>query len=82
MHSNNGCVANPAVPFLSEHEIERAAVSLLVDFGDLRNGGRLEPPVPVEKVLEKHLKLTLDFDDLHEKLGISMSGRDRKVMQG
>ena len=76
----NGCVMNIAVPFLSENDIERAAASLLVDFGDLRNGGSIKPPVPVEKVLEKHLKLTLDFDDLHERLGIPRSGEEPDVL--
>jgi hypothetical protein len=46
----------------------------------LRNGGKLKPPVPVEKVLEKHLKLTLDFDDLHERLGIPRSGEEPDVL--
>jgi hypothetical protein len=36
-------------------------------------------PVPVEEVLEAHLKLTLDFDDLHTKLGISMVGAEPEV---
>ena len=76
----NGCVMNIAVPFLSEDDIERAAASLLVDFGDLRNGGSIKPPVPVEKVLEKHLKLTLDFDDLHERLRIPRSGEEPDVL--
>lgn len=76
----NGCVMNVAVPFLSENDIERAAASLLVDFGDLRNGGKIKPPVAVEKILEKHLKLTLDFDDLHERLGLPREGDEPEVL--
>jgi hypothetical protein len=71
---------NIAVPFLSENDIERAAASLLVDFGDMRNGGSIKPPVPVEKILEKHLKLTLDFDNLHERLHIPRNGEEPDVL--
>ena len=76
----NGCVVNITVPFLSENDIERAATSLLIEFGDLRKGGSIKPPVPVEKILEKHLKLTLDFDDLHKRLGIPRSGEEPEVL--
>ena len=75
----NGCVTI-AVPFLSQKQIEQEATSLLVEFGGLRNGGRIEPPVPVEKILEKHLRLTLDFDDLHERLRIPRSGEEPDVL--
>jgi hypothetical protein len=69
-----------AVPFLSEREIEHAATRLLFEFGDLRNGGRIRPPVPIEEVLEKHLRLTLDFDDLHGKLGIPKDDDEPEVL--
>jgi hypothetical protein len=71
-----------AVPFLSEREIELAATRLLVEVevGGLRNGGRIKPPVQIEEVLEKHLGLTLDFDDLHGKLGISRDGEEPEVL--
>ena len=75
----NGCVTI-AVPFLSQKQIEQEATSLLVEFGGLRNWGRIEPPVPVEKILEKHLRLTLDFDDLHERLRIPRSGEEPDVL--
>ena len=41
---------------------------------------RLKPPVPVEEYPRKHLKLTLDFDDLHEKLGIPRDGEEPEVL--
>ena len=65
-----------AVPFLSGGEIELAATRLLVEF----SGGRIRPPVPVENIVEKHLKLTLGFDDLHERLGIPRSGNEPEVL--
>ncbi|HUU25094.1 MAG TPA: ImmA/IrrE family metallo-endopeptidase [Methyloceanibacter sp.] len=69
-----------AVPFLSKKEIETSAALLLVDFGGLRNGGSIKPPVPIEEVLEKHLRLTLDFDDLHGKLRIPRDGEEPEVL--
>ena len=69
-----------AVPFLSEREIEHVATSLLVEFRDLRNEGRIKPPVPVEQILEKHLKLRLDFDDLHERLCVPRNGEEPDVL--
>ena len=70
-------VANIAVPFLPQRDIELEAMKLLADFGGLRNRGKLKPPVPVEDVLEKHLKLTLDFDDLHGRQGIPGVAKSR-----
>jgi IrrE N-terminal-like domain len=67
------------VPFLSQQEIERSALTLLAAFGKVRDG-KIAPPVPVEDILEKHLKLTLDFDDLHGKLGISMNDEEPEVL--
>jgi hypothetical protein len=68
------------VPYLSPTEIEYAAIMLLIGFGDVRNGGKIKPPVAVEKILEKHLKLTLDFDDLHERLGLPKDGDEPEVL--
>ena len=68
-----------AVPFLSENEIRRSAALLLAEFGCLRDWTNA-PPVPIEEVLEKHLKLKLDFDDLHGKLGIPRNGEEPEVL--
>jgi hypothetical protein len=67
------------VPYLSENEIENQAVQLLAEFSVAR-GLRLVAPIPVEDLLERHLKLTLDFDDLHEKLGVPMSDNEPEVL--
>lgn len=68
-----------SVPFLSDSDIERAATNLLVQFRD-RNGGRIKPPAPVEEILEKQLKLSLGFDDLHQRLGIPRRGEEPDVL--
>ncbi len=68
-----------AVPYISEQEIEYSALRLLqeVRLGDCR---RFTGIVPVESILEHHLKLTLDFDDLHKRLGVTMTGEDPEVL--
>ena len=54
------------VPYLSEETIERDAETLLAEYAYAR-GVSLKPPIPIEDIIEKHLKLRLEFDDLHER---------------
>jgi hypothetical protein len=61
-----------AVPYLSEYEIECAASLLLREVG-LGSKRYCTNIVPVESILERHLKLSLDFDDLHTKLGSQLA---------
>ena len=42
--------------------------------------GRIKPPAPVEEILEKQLKLSLGFDDLHQRLGIPRRGEEPDVL--
>ncbi len=67
------------VKYLSEDAIENDAECLLGEYM-YRRGLSLTPPVPVEEILEIHLKLTLDFDNLHVKLGIPMQGDEPDVL--
>jgi hypothetical protein len=60
------------VPFLEEL-IERDAEALVAEFEQVR-GIRIVPPVPIEGIIEKHLKITVEFDELHEVLGVPRSG--------
>lgn len=53
-------------PFLPKTKIEEEAKDLLANF-ESRRGWRREPPIPIEDVVEKHLKLSIDFDDLHHR---------------
>ena len=57
------------VPYLPDEAIERDAAALLAEFANAR-GIVLEPPIPVEDIVEKHLKLRIYFDDLHARLNI------------
>lgn len=52
------------VPYLDEEAIERDSMSLLAEYEHAR-GVIVEPPVPVEDIIEKHLKLRIEFDDMH-----------------
>jgi len=66
------------VPYLSKSEIENQATCLLAEFG-MSCGTEVTAPIPVEQLLESHLKLSLDFDDLHTKLGVPRKGAEPEV---
>src|SRR3712207_594276 len=66
------------VPYLSKAEMERHAELLLLEYKLARGMDRVLP-IPVEDILERHLRLTLDFDDLHAKLGIPMTSDEPEV---
>jgi IrrE N-terminal-like domain len=57
------------VPFISDEAIERDAEALLAQYAHAR---RLvvKAPIPIEDIVEKHLKLRVEFDDLHGLLGV------------
>lgn len=60
---------NMRVPYLQEISIERDAELL---FGEFMLGRqvRMEPPIQIEDILEKHLGLRIEFDDLHARYGL------------
>ncbi len=57
------------VPYLAEEVIERDAAALLGEYEHAR-GVTLELPIPVEDIIEKHLKLRIDFDDMHARCNV------------
>jgi len=58
----------PNVKFLSKKVIEAEADALLVAYG--RDCSPItKPPIPVEDILETHLGLSLDLDDLRKLVG-------------
>jgi Zn-dependent peptidase ImmA (M78 family) len=61
------------VPFISEADIERDAQTLLAEYASSRDI-TLMPPIPIEDIIEKHLKLRVDFDDLHKVLDVPREG--------
>lgn len=62
-------VRRPAAKFLPESVIESEALCLLAEYGR-KFGDVAAPPVPVEQILEAHLNLTLEIDDLPALLEI------------
>ncbi len=64
-----------AVPYLAEEAIERDAEALLAEFSHAR-GIAIEVPIPIEDIVEKHLKLGIEFDDTHDLFGIPKTGLD------
>ena len=57
------------VPYLADEAIERAAASLIAEYEHAR-GVTIEPPIPVEDIVEKYLKLRIEFDDMHARHNI------------
>ena len=53
--------------------IERDAEGLLAQYAHAR-GVEIRPPIPIEDIVEKHLKLRVEFDDLHRLLDVPRSG--------
>lgn len=61
------------VPFLRAAQIEREAAALLVEYEKAR-GVVITRAVPIEDIVEKHLKLTFEFNDMHRLLDVPRSG--------
>ncbi len=58
------------VRWLSREDIASSARRLLDEY-ETRLGRPVEPPIPVEDIVERHLGLTLAYEDLEEKLGVA-----------
>jgi Zn-dependent peptidase ImmA (M78 family) len=61
------------VPFISDEGIERDAAMLLADYARTR-GVTIVAPIPIEDIVEKHLKIGVEFDDMHRRLEVPRSG--------
>ena len=68
------------VPYLSGETIERDAAALLAEFAQAR-GVIIAPPIPIEDIVEKHLKLGIEFDDTHRRFGVPReSGQEPDIL--
>jgi Zn-dependent peptidase ImmA (M78 family) len=67
------------VPYLSEEQIERDAAALLAEYAQAR-GVTIAPPIPIEDIVEKHLKLGIEFDDTHRLFGVPRPGLDPDIL--
>jgi Zn-dependent peptidase ImmA (M78 family) len=57
------------VPYLSEEQIEGDAAALLAEYAHKR-GVAIKAPIPIEDIVEKHLRIGIEFDDTHLLFGI------------
>ncbi len=57
------------VPYLPKEHIERDAAALLAEY-EQRRGVAIQPPIPIDDIVEKHLKLRIEFDDIHRRYDV------------
>jgi Zn-dependent peptidase ImmA (M78 family) len=57
------------VPYIADEVIERDAEVLLAKFAHAREV-EIRAPIPIDDIVEKYLKLRIEFDDLHRLLGV------------
>jgi hypothetical protein len=69
------------VPYLAEEAIERDGAALLAGFEHHR-GITLAPPISIEDVIEKHLKLGIEFDDTHALFGVPRKSETKADILG
>ena len=62
------------VPYIAEESIERDAEALLARICACQRTWRSSRQFPIEDIVEKHLKLHVEFDDLHRLLGVPRGG--------
>lgn len=61
------------VAYLSDEAIEKDAQALLADYARER-GVPIEAPIPIDDIIEKYLKIGIEFDDTHRLFGVPRSG--------
>ncbi len=64
---------------LSEEAIELDARALLAQHARAR-GVTVKAPILIEDIVEKHLKLRVDFGDLHEVLNVPQANRHPDIL--
>ena len=67
------------VPYMAVEDIEQDAAALLAEYARAK-GVVIGPPIPIEDILEKHLKLRIEFDDTHSLFGIPRLGTDPDIL--
>jgi hypothetical protein len=57
------------VPWLTKRSIGEAAADVIAGYEAKKR--RVQPPIPVEKIIERRLSLKLGFSDLRKKLKLN-----------
>jgi Zn-dependent peptidase ImmA (M78 family) len=60
------------VSYVSDEAIEKNAQALLAEYARARDIS-LEAPIPIDDIIEKHLKIGLEFDDMDRRFGVPRS---------
>jgi IrrE N-terminal-like domain len=61
------------VSYVSDEAIEKDAQWLLAEYAHAR-GVVIKPPIAVDDIIEKYLKIGIEFDDTHRLFGLPRSG--------
>jgi IrrE N-terminal-like domain len=61
------------VSYVPDEVIEKDTDVLLADYARA-HGVAIEPPIPIDDIIEKHLKLGIEFDDTHRLFNVPRSG--------
>lgn len=61
------------VAYLTDEVIEKRAEALLAEYA-LARSVSIDGPIPIDDIIEKHLKLGIEFDDTHRLFGVPRSG--------
>lgn len=69
------------VSYISDEKIENDAQALLAGYARQR-GTPIEAPIPIDDIIEKHLKIGIEFDDTHRLFGVprSRNGFDADIL--
>ncbi|CAN1558548.1 hypothetical protein MCEMSEM23_02539 [Rhabdaerophilaceae bacterium] len=57
------------VAYISDEASEKDAQALLADCARER-GMPIQAPIPIDDIIEKHLKIGIEFDDTHRLFGV------------
>ena len=61
------------VSYVPDEAIEKDAQALLAEYAHAR-GVVIEPPIAIDDIIEKHLKVGIEFDDTRRLFGVPRSG--------
>src|SRR5271170_327140 len=61
------------VSYVPDETIEKDAQALLAEYAHAR-GVVTEAPIAIDDIIEKHLKIGIEFDDTHRLFGVPRSG--------
>lgn len=75
------CAMGLKVSYISDEKIENDAQALLAGYARQR-GTPIEAPIPIDDIIEKHLKIGIEFDDTHRLFGVprSRNGFDADIL--